>query len=120
MTKQSATAQNKNGKGEWENVGGFDDEFIPVMKDGESFEGVFMGVVEKTMEDEKREFATFIIEGHAKTQIIGGSDLINKVRNVPKETVLRVTFDGMESFTPKGTKKKRKVKRYSVQKFVQK
>lgn len=120
MTKKNSNANAnanavKKPAGTFREVGSFEEDFINLNKEGESFEGSFVGFMEKEIDKEKREFGVFLLEGNPKKQIIGGRDLLGKLKNVKEGDWVRVTFLEKDTFTPKGTKKKLPIRRYRVE-----
>lgn len=111
----TANANAKPSKGTFREVGSFEEDFINLNEPMTSFEGAFVGFMEKEIDKEKREFAVFMLEGKPKKQIIGGRDLLGKLKNVAKDSWVRVTFLEKDTFTPKGTKKKLPIRRYRVE-----
>lgn len=95
-------------------VGSFNNEFHD-WKSQKTIEGKFLGLVEITIDGEKRQFGEIEVEGMEKKQLVGGRDLMNKLAHVKPGNFIRATFDRPDTFTPKGTKKKVKINRYKLE-----
>lgn len=78
-------------------------------------EGIFQGFVTKVLDKDERTFAVVSIEAKEKPYLCGGRDLLNKLNEQDKGHYVRIKFLGKETFTPKGTKKKVPINRFSVE-----
>lgn len=93
--------------------GNFNEVFWDIQKEP-AIEGVFDGFIEKTIDNEKRNFAVIRVEGKEKPYLCGGRDLLNKLQEGDKGKFVQIKFLEKDTFTPKGTKKKVPINRFSV------
>ena len=76
--------------------------------------GTFKGFMEKKIDGEDRKFAVIEIEGKEKPYLCGGRDLLNKLSEEDAGRYVEISFQGKDTFTPKGTKKKVPINRFDV------
>ena len=94
--------------------GNFNEVFWNIEKEP-AIEGTFKGFMTKTIDKEERVFAVVEIEGHEKPYLCGGRDLLNKLTDADAGKFVRIKFECKDNFTPKGTKKKVPINRFSVE-----
>lgn len=111
----STTAEKKlnNAKKNLVERGNFNEVFWDIAKE-ETICGIYKGRITKKIDNEEREFAIIAVEGAEKPYICGGRDLLNKLTEADLDCYVEITFQGKETFTPKGTKKKVPINRFKV------